>query len=91
MTIYLSNWWIFVGWIQSGEFEVSTLSIQLIIMFFGLIFSAVFSGSEVAFFSLTNKQDLLNKDEAFSQIDRRVATMLSQPRRLLATVLLPIS
>ena len=88
MTIYLSNWWIFVGWIQSGEFELSTLSIQFVIMFLGLIFSAVFSGSEVAFFSLTNKQDLLNKDEAFSQIDKRVATMLSQPRRLLATVLI---
>ena len=88
MTIYLSSWWIFVGWIQSGEFELSTLSIQFVIMFLGLIFSAVFSGSEVAFFSLTNKQDLLNKDEAFSQIDRRVATMLSQPRRLLATVLI---
>jgi gliding motility-associated protein GldE len=88
MTIYLSNWWMFVGWIQSGEFELTTLSIQLVIMFLGLVFSAVFSGSEVAFFSLINKQDLLNKDEAFSQIDRRVATMLNQPRRLLATVLI---
>ena len=78
----------FVGWIQSGEFELTTLSIQLVIMFLGLVFSAVFSGSEVAFFSLINKQDLLNKDEAFSQIDRRVATMLNQPRRLLATVLI---
>lgn len=78
----------FVGWIQSGEFELTTLSIQLVIMFLGLVFSAVFSGSEVAFFSLINKQDLLNKDEAFSQIDGRVAAMLNKPRRLLATVLI---
>lgn len=78
----------FVGWIQSGEFELTTLSIQLVIMFLGLVFSAVFSGSEVAFFSLINKQDLLNKDEDFSQIDGRVATMLNKPRRLLATVLI---
>ena len=78
----------YVGWIQSGEFELTTLSIQLAIMFLGLMFSAVFSGSEVAFFSLVNKQDLLGKEEAFSQIDRRVVSMLDQPRRLLATVLI---
>ena len=78
----------YVGWIQGGEFELTTLSIQLAIMFLGLVFSAVFSGSEVAFFSLVNKQDLLGKDEAFSQIDRRVVSMLDQPRRLLATVLI---
>ena len=78
----------YVGWIQGGEFELTTLSIQLAIMFLGLVFSAVFSGSEVAFFSLVNKQDLLGKEEAFSQIDRRVVSMLDQPRRLLATVLI---
>lgn len=78
----------YVGWIQGGEFELTTLSIQLAIMFLGLVFSAVFSGSEVAFFSLVNKQDLLEKEEAFSQIDRRVVSMLDQPRRLLATVLI---
>lgn len=78
----------YVGWIQGGEFELTTLSIQLAIMLLGLVFSAVFSGSEVAFFSLVNKQDLLGKEEAFSQIDRRVVSMLDQPRRLLATVLI---
>ena len=78
----------YIGWIQSGEFELTTLSIQLVIMILGLVFSAIFSGSEVALFSLINKQDLLNKDEAFSQIDGRLVTMLNQPRRLLATVLI---
>ena len=78
----------YVGWIQGGEFELTTLSIQLAIMFLGLVFSAVFSGSEVAFFSLVHKQDLLGKEEAFSQVDRRVVSMLDQPRRLLATVLI---
>jgi len=88
MTIYLSNWWMVFGWVQGGEFTITSLTIQLFIMLVGLIFSALFSGSEVAFFSLANRQELLNKEDQFSVHDRRLGFMLDQPRRLLATVLI---
>ncbi len=76
------------GWVQGGEFPITSLTIQLFIMLVGLIFSALFSGSEVAFFSLANRQELLNKEEQFSVHDKRLGFMLDQPRRLLATVLI---
>ncbi|MEL0011159.1 MAG: hemolysin family protein [Bacteroidota bacterium] len=88
MTIYLSNWWMVFGWVQGGEFTITSLTIQLFIMLVGLIFSALFSGSEVAFFSLANRQELLNKEDQFSVHDKRLGFMLDQPRRLLATVLI---
>jgi len=88
MTIYLSNWWMVFGWVQGGDFTITALSIQLFIMLVGLLFSALFSGSEVAFFSLANRQELLNKEEQFSLHDKRLSFMLDQPRRLLATVLI---
>lgn len=76
------------GWVQGGEFTITSLTIQLFIMLVGLIFSALFSGSEVAFFSLANRQELLNKEDQFSVHDKRLGFMLDQPRRLLATVLI---
>ena len=76
------------GWVQGGDFTITALSIQLFIMVVGLLFSALFSGSEVAFFSLANRQELLNKEEQFSLHDKRLSFMLDQPRRLLATVLI---
>jgi gliding motility-associated protein GldE len=76
------------GWVQGGDFTITALSIQLFIMLVGLLFSALFSGSEVAFFSLANRQELLNKEEQFSLHDKRLSFMLDQPRRLLATVLI---
>jgi len=67
----------------------SHILIQVLIMILGLVLSAVFSGSEVAFFSLTNKMDLL--DTGTSESDKktgRIITMLDRPRRLLATILI---
>ncbi len=57
-------------------------------MILGLIFSALFSGSEVAFFSLTTRQGDLQQDESHSAADHRILTMLNKPRRLLSTILI---
>lgn len=57
-------------------------------MILGLIFSAFFSGSEVAFFSLTNRLEDLQKAEDSSSQDARIISMLNKPRRLLATILI---
>ncbi|RNC79748.1 MAG: DUF21 domain-containing protein [Balneola sp.] len=64
------------------------LSIQVVIMILGLIFSAVFSGSEVAFFSLANRLEDLKQDEKPHTADDRILLMLDKPRRLLATILI---
>lgn len=57
-------------------------------MILGLIFSAFFSGSEVAFFSLTNRMEDLQQDEHGHSADLRIIQMLNKPRRLLATILI---
>lgn len=57
-------------------------------MLLGLLFSALFSGSEVAFFSLSNRQDHLKQDEHSVTSDDRILKMLDKPRRLLATILI---
>lgn len=65
------------------------ISVQVGAMVLGLILSALFSGSEVAFFSLTNKMDVLNpEDDVHGSRDKRIITMLDKPRRLLATILI---
>ena len=63
------------------------LAIQLVEMAVLLAFSAFFSGSETAFFSLTRKQvhDYKQSKSVLGHIIYRIA---SRPRRLLATVLL---
>lgn len=60
-----------------------------IIIVFGLFFSAFFSSSEVAFFSLPNHIDQKNLQE-FQQDNslQRCLIMLEKPRRLLATILI---
>lgn len=64
------------------------LTIQLILIILGLLFSALFSGSEVAFFSIINQPDLLtNRDTEGSQ-DHVLANMFAHPRRLLSTILI---
>jgi len=58
---------------------------RFVSLFFLLFFSAVFSGAEVAFFSLTPVQvDLMKEKEG--KRGRLVAKLLSSPRRLLVTI-----
>ncbi len=59
--------------------------IQLIILFFLLVFSALFSGSEVALFSLNVKKLKQNND---SLNNKYLISLLNSPRRLLITILL---
>ena len=53
-----------------------TISIQSVIMVLGLILSAFYSGSEVAFFSLVNNLDQLNRSPEHSSADSRILKML---------------
>lgn len=52
-----------------------------------LVLSAIISGSEVAFFSLT-KEDILNFRNGESHRENNIASLLEHPRRLLATILI---
>lgn len=52
-----------------------------------LVLSAIISGSEVAFFSLT-KEDLLKCRNGDSPREKSIAKLLDQPTRLLATILI---
>ena len=70
------------------EVNVVVLSIRFIIMVLGLVFSAVFSGSEVAFFSLSSRLEDLKQDDKPNSADHRIILMLDKPRRLLATILI---
>jgi gliding motility-associated protein GldE len=59
------------------------------IMIAGLIFSALFSASEVAFFSLSGNLSPEDFEQAKSDtVFRRVLLMLEKPRRLLSTILI---
>ena len=69
-------------------FDIIDLSVQLIVIVLGLLFSAVFSGSEVAFFSLSNQMDLLDQSDRKGSSDELIIRMLERPRRLLATILI---
>ncbi|WP_138429288.1 hemolysin family protein [Fodinibius saliphilus] len=64
------------------------ISVQVACILLGLFFSALFSGSEVAFFSLSNQEDLLSEGDIEGTADRLIIRMLEQPRRLLATILI---
>lgn len=86
MTIILA--FLFAAASSSGELNMVALSVQIVIMVLGLIFSAVFSGSEVAFFSLSTRMEDLKQDEHSHSADDRIILMLDKPRRLLATILI---
>lgn len=64
-----------------------SLSLYLLVIVLGLLLSAIFSGSEVAFFSLVNQMDKLDRESSRGP-DMMVIRMLEQPRRLLATILI---
>jgi|TARA_B110000014_G_scaffold264242_1_gene264348 gliding motility-associated protein GldE len=65
-------------------FNTSSL-ISILSLVVLLLFSALISGSEVAFFSLTQSQ--LNADKKSFTNRKLVAKLLSNPKRLLATIL----
>ncbi|MEX0844313.1 MAG: CNNM domain-containing protein [Balneolaceae bacterium] len=71
-----------------GGIDPIVLAVQLFVLFLGLAFSAVFSGSEVALFSLANRMEELKQDESKGAADDRIIKMLDKPRRLLATILI---
>jgi putative hemolysin len=60
---------------------------SVLILFFLLFISALFSGSEVAFFSLDRNQ-LKAFEEEDSSTARRIIQLRDKPRRLLATLLI---
>lgn len=65
------------------------ISIELTLMLVGLLLSALYSGSEVAFFSLVNQIDQLRPGGGeYGSKDSRILKMLQKPRRLLATILI---
>lgn len=72
----------------SSEWWLSASLIVTIVI--GLIFSALFSGSEVSLFALSNKIKSSNIDSSFGQsaTDSIILKMLEKPRRLLATILI---
>lgn len=65
-----------------------SLTLQVVFIVLGLLFSALFSGSEVAFFSLANQQDKLTEGDLEGTADHLIIKMLERPRRLLATILI---
>lgn len=68
--------------------DITGLVVQLIFIVLGLGFSALFSSSEVAFFSLVNQQDLLTDKDVDGSSDQLIVKLLERPRRLLSTILI---
>lgn len=64
------------------------VTLFLLVILLGLLLSALFSGAEVAFFSMANQMDKLDRDQAPGGRDMRIIRMLEKPRRLLATILI---
>lgn len=73
---------------QMSSLSVTDLSVELLVMLMGLMISALYSGSEVAFFSLVNQVSDLRKSTEHAVKDQRIVNMLEKPRRLLATILI---
>lgn len=73
------------------EIFLQPLTFDVVLLFFGmgvlLLFSALISGSEVAFFSLTPAQ-LNNLRSNSSRVNQRVIALLAVPKKLLATILI---
>ena len=72
--------------IFSSSMDPIKMSVQFLVMILGLAFSAIFSGSEVAFFSLNHEVSVLKQKE--HSADKLIIKMLDAPRRLLATILI---
>jgi gliding motility-associated protein GldE len=70
-------------------FDVNVLVIELLLIFLGLVFSFLFSGSEVAFFSIKGAEyERLQQLAQQSGTHASILSMLDHPRRLLSTILI---
>jgi len=75
--------WLLTVFIPITFYDVLALLLMLVLLFL----SALFSGSEVAFFSLS-PQDEKELGESESKNAERVRSLLALPKRLLATILI---
>ena len=64
------------------ELGLSILSVLVLV-----VFSALLSGSEVAMFSISNKQRIELENQNYSS-EKRVLVLLKEPKKLLATILI---
>ena len=78
----------FIAAEQVGTLQFGEIAIEVGVMIVGLLLSALYSGSEVAFFSLVNQIEELHESGLHAKTDGRILTMLNKPRRLLATILI---
>lgn len=69
-------------------FQFGEITVEIIVLLLGLLISALYSGSEVAFFSVANQVDQLDENGEFAKKDAKILAMLQKPRRLLATILI---
>ena len=66
---------------------VLSKALSILVLFLLLILSALISGAEVAFFSLS-QTDMNKASESKSSKEKAVVTLLERPKKLLATVLI---
>lgn len=74
--------------VAASSIDVGAALLELAIIVLCLVLSGVYSGSEVAFFSLARTPNLLEPDQAKGGVDAKTLKMLADPRRLLATILI---
>jgi putative hemolysin len=86
--LYILNQLIFLTAEHLEAINFTAISIEVGVLVLGLMISALYSGSEVAFFSLVNQLDKLQPDSEHGNKDSRILKMLQKPRRLLATILI---
>lgn len=85
---FLFQQFIFAAAEYGEALNMVTISIETVVMLLGLVLSALYSGSEVAFFSIVNNLDQLHRTPEYKNADNRILKMLEKPRRLLATILI---
>ena len=73
--------------LNSMSLPIDEIWVQLTLVLFLLISSALISGAEVAFFSLQIKSLEDTEDAELTQSIKRVISLLKKPKRLLATIL----
>jgi len=85
---FISNQIILNAAPQLENLNFTEVSVEIILMMVGLLLSALYSGSEVAFFSLASQIDQLKSVGKDGVKDSKILKMLQKPRRLLATILI---